>query len=344
MNTPNYEGKVCKAVVRLLEKRTGESRTNVRFPEKDRCGPPVDLRVTLGTQEYAIEHTRIEAFESQIKTALVFNEIRDYINEWLITPLPGAAYYALHVPNDVSLPEKKEKRTQALNNLVEWIQTSAQCLYERNSGRIRPVFSPHVSDDHVKGRPKGFNCVIELLRWPNAALIRRIPGSLGMGLFCPKDFSDLDDRRSDRLRRAFSKKLPKLQECKALGMRTVLVLENRDSVLTRFDQLGNGLPELLAEHTSDAPDEIYLVESETDLWWVYLIKRDDEHWPKVGMPRCGQSIYEPGTSPTDGLPKWYRDALQLDEVYTPHPAEWCPATFNETELNDLKSDHTSKAL
>ena len=124
-------------------------------------------------------------------------------------------------------------------------------------------------------------------------------------------------------------------------MRTVLVLETRDSALTRFDQIGNGLPRLLAEHT-DTPDEIYLVENETDLWWVYPIKLGDDHWPTVGMPRWGQPIYEPGTSPTDGLPKWYRDALQLDAGYTPDPAEWFPATFNETELNDLKSDQTSK--
>ena len=42
--TPNNEGKVCDAVVRFLEMRTGETRTDIRHPENDGVGPPVDLR------------------------------------------------------------------------------------------------------------------------------------------------------------------------------------------------------------------------------------------------------------------------------------------------------------
>ena len=259
MNTPNYEGKACDAVVRLLEKRTGESRSDVWFPEEEQCGPQVDLRLTLGTHEYAIEHTRIEPFDNQIETTSLLNETKDYINRWLSTPLPGAAYYELQLPIGFCLPHKKtNKRAQALKSLVDWIQASAQCLYSRNSHPTGPVRNPHCPDDRITGKPDGFNCAIELLRCPAAVLIRRKPGSLGMRLFCPGEFSDLEDRRCDRLRRSFSRKLPKLQECKAAGARTVLVLENRDTALSLFDQIGNGLPRLLAEHT-DTPDEIYLV-------------------------------------------------------------------------------------
>ena len=154
-----------------------------------------------------------------------------------------------------------------------------------------------------------------------------------MRLYCPSDFGDLEDRRIDRLMRAFSEKSPKLQECKKEGARTVLVLESGDA-FTRFDLIGNALPKLLAE-CRDAPDEIYLAETDMNLWWVYLIKRDDDHWPTVGMPQWNQSIYEEDKLPTAGLSKWYRDGLGLDKVYTPHPREWVPATFEEDELNDL---------
>ncbi len=342
MNTPNYERKVCDAVLRVLEKRTRESRTDIRFPEEDLCGPPVDLRVKLGATEYAIEHTRIEPFENQIKTALIFNEIKDHVNARLAV-LPGVAHYQLHIPNDVRLPEKKELRTQALDNLVEWIQESTRILHERCSRRIVPIRSPHWSDDQVTGKPEGFACTFEFLRWPYAELIRRNPGSLWMGLFCPREYRDLDVRRYDRLKLAFSRKFPKLQECKAAGARTVIVLENRDSFRTRFDQFGNALPELLAEQTSDAPDEIFLVETESDPWWVYLSKKGDDHWPTYGMPRWGQPIYEPGKTPGTGVPKRIRDALRLDEVYAPHPADWCPAIFDKDDLINLKSAQTSKA-
>ena len=341
MYIPNYESKVCDAVVRVVEKRTGESRADVRFPEEDRWGPLVDLRLIIGTQEYAIEHTRIEPFEKQIKTSLELSEIRVYIERNLLESLPEPAYYELQVPIGFCLPVKKKERALALKNLVDWIRESAECLYVRNLHRTGPIRRPHWSDDHVKGRPEGFNCEIELLRWSDAVLIRRKPGYLGFRLFCPREFSDLEDRRYDRLTRAFSRKLPKLQKCKAAGARTVLVLETRDRNHTRFDQIGNGLPRLLAEHP-DTPDEIYLVVTETDQWWVYPIKLGDDHWPKVGMPKWGQPIYEPDKLPTLGVPKRIRDALQLDEVYAPHPADWCPAIFNKDELNDLKSDEKKR--
>ena len=136
-------------------------------------------------------------------------------------------------------------------------------------------------------------------------------------------------------------KFPKLQKCKKEGARTVLVLESSDGAFTKFDQIGNLLPNLLSEYT-DAPDEIYLVETHTNPWWVYLIKHDGDHWPTVGMPQWNQPIYEEDKLPTAHLPKWYRDALQLDELYTPHPRGWVPATFEENELNDLTKDRDSK--
>ena len=107
-------------------------------------------------------------------------------------------------------------------------------LLEKWTGETR-VGIRHPEKDCMQDTPTGFNCAIELLRWPDAAPIRRKPGSLGMRLYCPNDFSDLEDRRIDRLRRAFSKKSPKLQKCKKEGGRTVLVLESGDIALTRFE-------------------------------------------------------------------------------------------------------------
>ena len=54
------EGRVCDAALKSIEQRTGEKRNDIRRPEKDPVGPPVELRLKIGTQEYAIEHTLIE--------------------------------------------------------------------------------------------------------------------------------------------------------------------------------------------------------------------------------------------------------------------------------------------
>ena len=115
MNISNNEGKACDAVVRYLEKNTVETRKNIRHPEKDGVGPPVDLRLMLGAQEYVIEHTRIESFENQIKTEIktsdAFRQIYEYITEQISDSLPGPACYQLNVPVSVRLPGRRKSVT-----------------------------------------------------------------------------------------------------------------------------------------------------------------------------------------------------------------------------------------
>ena len=51
MYIPNNEGKACDAVVRFLEKLTGETRSDISRPEMDKTVPEdrrVDLRLESG--------------------------------------------------------------------------------------------------------------------------------------------------------------------------------------------------------------------------------------------------------------------------------------------------------
>ena len=331
MYIPDNEGKVCDAVVRFLEKRTGAIRTQVRHPELDGAGPPVELRLKLDTQEYAIEHTKIESFENQIKTGVIIDKILDHFKKNLPVPFPSPAYYELQYPIDICFPTRKAKRERALNNLVEWICTNEKVLRERIRGRLLRPNIPWFADDFVCGMPAGLDCKFELLCWLDAARIGREPGSLLMRPIFPED---LNPQLTKRLMRGFSDKCPKLHRCKAEGARTVLVLESNDIALTHFEFRTNLLPKLLAKHTN-APDEIFLVLTHSNLWWVWPIKCNDDHWPTVGMPELNQPIYEEDKLPTAGMPKWYRDALGLDELYKPHPKGWVPETFEKDELNNL---------
>ena len=345
MHIPDNEGKVCDAVVRALEKWTDETRADVRHPERDGVGPPVDLRLKLGAQEYVIEHTRIESFEGQIETGVVANRISVYIKKNIPDPFPSPAYYELQFPIDVALPKGRAKRNRALDNLVEWIRTNEKILRDRNLERFLPIRDPHMANDSVGEIPAGFNCKFELLHWPNAALIRDRPGTLSFR-FIPPD--DLESPRTDSLKHAFSRKCPKLQACRKEGARTVLVLESSDPGLTSFEFRGNLLPLLLAERT-DAPDEIFLVETRRDLWRVWLIKRDDGHWPDTGMPELGAFYYDPDQSDLPGIPEWLasipqkmRDDLQLDRMYTPYLPGWAPVTFEKDGLDNLRAGRTSR--
>jgi len=339
VNVPNNEGKACDAVVKTMERRTRKKRSEIRHPERDRVGPPVELRLKLGEQEYAIEHTIIEPFENNIKAALTVVEIRQYLVQSLTGQLLGPMYYVLQVPKDVSLPRGEVKRVRALKKVAEWIHNSTQIMYERNTLLSLPIDCHGIPislycfpDDSVKDELSCINCTVELLRWRNGIEVGRKPGFVQTVLDYPED---LENYRAERIRRAFAYKFPKLAKCRADGARTVLVLESQDTAHTRFDLIGNQLPALLAEQTY-LPDEIFLVESNMKLWWAYPMKYGKDHWPEVGMPQWNGPIYHPDNPPTAGLPKWYCDAFQLDEFCKPYLSrEWVPAVYKEDELEDL---------
>ena len=339
---PNNEGRVCDAVVRALEKWTRETRTDLRHPDKEGGSPPVDLRLRLGAQDYAIEHTRIESFGNQIGTVTVANRIVRHVRKNIPDLSPGPAYYELQFRIDVSLPGGRNRRTRALNSLVQWVRTSERVLRDRNPVPVPPVRNPHLASDWIRGTPDGFDCEFQLLHWPVARLIPQEPGALAFR-FIPQD--DPDGPRLDSLRQTFSRKYPKLQACKEEGARTVLVLESGDPALVHFEFRGGLLPSLLAG-SENPPDEIFLVETHADhRWRTWLLKRDDGHWPDTGMPELGPCYYDPEPSGLPGIPEWLenipqweREALQLDLMYTPFVRGWAPATYEKNELDDMAAE------
>ena len=73
-------------------------------PESTGEGPPVDLRVTVGDKEYALEHTRILPFDDRIEAAQAYRDIRACVAERFPGPLPGDAFYELYLPLGVPRP------------------------------------------------------------------------------------------------------------------------------------------------------------------------------------------------------------------------------------------------
>ena len=267
------EGKACDAVVRWIEQRTGETRTAIRHPEKEGLDPPVDLRVRLGTVEYAIEHTQIEAFTDQIRTGEEYAQFIKPVVDQLSGTLPGPAVYELHFPIDTHLGVKSADLDRIRRELVAWIRTKAQCLYEKNRDRLeREHKSPRYLDS-IRGEPPGFPYPVRL--WVGMACSASERGTLRHARLAP---DDLEAHRADRLREALRRKCPKLQRCKEDGARTVLVLESDDIALTNYVLVSEALAGPLAER-DDLPDEIYLVETEINYWVVHCMKLATECWP-----------------------------------------------------------------
>lgn len=264
------EGRVCDAVVRFLEARTGELRTDISHPERDRIGPPVDLRLRLGAQNYALEHTRIEASAGQIQTGREFQELIGPVIHELGGNLPKPGIYHLYFPNDARLGVKADELRKMRHDFVEWVREHAEHLHARNPESPSRDRNPLGIDEQYRGKPPGFPYEVTLRRNAHWSLSSRHDGVLIAARFPPEE---LETRRADRLRDALDRKCQKLQHCKNEGARTILILEHSDTSLSNYALIGNALGSLLAER-SDSPDEVHLVETAFACWDVYLMKCD----------------------------------------------------------------------
>ena len=133
---PSNEGKVCDAAVSSIEQRTGAARKDIRRPEKDHIGPPVELRLEIGAQEYAIEHTQIEAFEDQIGKGVSLERLVGPVKKALCGKLPGPAIYMMVFPFDRHLSVNRSNLKQHQENLKEWVRENAPLLYGKVQERI----------------------------------------------------------------------------------------------------------------------------------------------------------------------------------------------------------------
>ncbi len=276
MAIQNNEGKACDAVVKLLEKRTGTDRADISHPEKNGIGPPVDLRLKLGTQSYAIEHTRIEAYAGQINTAETLGRFIDPVINELSENLPGPAVYDLYFPNEARLGVNEKKRDEIRGDFIEWVREHAQRLHEKNPDRPTRERNPRGFCEEYRGTPPGFPYEVTLAREAHPSHSSQHDGVLFVSQVAPENVEAL---RADRLQQALERKCPKLQRCKEDGARTVLVLEDGDIFLSNHVVIGRQLAGLLEDH-ADLPDEIYLVKTPLNRWTVWLMKYDECYLPE----------------------------------------------------------------
>ncbi len=279
MANPNNEGKACDAIVRLLEMRTGERRTDIRYPELDGRGPPVELRLSVGGQDYAIEHTQIEAFEDQIQTGEEFGRLINPVVKELSGRLPGPGIYYLYFPIDARVGAKGNELDKARSDLTEWVGEHARRLHAKNPEKPTRERNPRGFEDEYKARPPGFPYEVTLRREAHWSLSTQHDGVLLPGRYAPEEVEAL---RTVRLQTALDRKCPKLWRCKEDGARTVLVLEDNDISLSNYVIIGDALAGLLNERPN-LPDEIYLVESAINRWHVRVMKYDEEYFPEEDL-------------------------------------------------------------
>jgi hypothetical protein len=248
--TPN-EGKACDAALQSIERRENAHRNNLKWPEKDGIGEPVELVCEVGAQTYAFEHTAIEPFEGHIQlnnqAGMHFHPIRE-----AVSPLvPTDEVWELTVPVNVfrALRMKDIRKMQGM--LISWVKQTAPTLPKRPFAEVRGL---------TKITPPGLSFAVYLARYQAAVL--------GYNMLVIKHLAS-DDRgaaREERIRIACNKKFGKLAAWKADGARTVLVLENLDIQITNVAHVAETFLSII-KGRSDAPDEVYQLDTYTTGGW-----------------------------------------------------------------------------
>ena len=289
----NNEGKACDAVVRSLERRTGHDRADLWCPEKARADPPVELRFKLGNRHYAMEHTRIEAFEHQIQTGVRFAQVVEPVIEALNGRLPGQAIYELHFPLHTSLNANERRLKELQRRLTEWTRENATKLHEKSCDAAAEQATSQRRTVSIADTPPGFPYEVTLHRWGRRGLGKREQGWLGAARVAPEN---MEPSRTTRLRKALEDKRRKLRMCKGQGAQTILVLETDDIALSNHVIIGEALLKALEGYT-DAADEIYLVETQLEPWIVRRMKHGVSAVPKMHVDgRYEDAVYVQASS------------------------------------------------
>jgi len=255
------EGKALDAVIRHIEARDGVQRgNNPRYPEREGHAAPVELVCTIGDELYAFEHTGIEPFPNQIADEENSRRLFRRVSERLVGRLPPKEWFQLHVPIGATIGIRRNEVAAIQACIEKWVLEIAPTLPIAPYGRyVLPIIKttlpevPFAVTLHRIAAPTFFRGRFDVLHLaPN----------------------DIESARRDRLRKACHDKYPKLAAWKLTdAARTVLVLEDGDIQLTNEQRIYEALVDAESART-DAPDEIYVVNTTIDNpWWVTCIRR-----------------------------------------------------------------------
>jgi hypothetical protein len=257
-----HEGKALDAVIRFIEARDQVARSDGRDPEAERHAAPVDYACRLGGKPFAFEHTGIEAFAGQLKQNVDTAELLDPVVERLAGIAPADETLQLLLPVDATVGLTRRDVPHIQKAIEGYVREAAPKIgpvrYGR-PGKFAPV------------RLEGVSFEVTLRRFKEA-------GPMGGTFYYTRFVSgDREAARIKRLAEACGKKFGKLAVWKAEGARTILILEDIDLSLTNEALVASALVE--AERgRDDRPDEVYMVNACTSVWFVTCLRREGKSY------------------------------------------------------------------
>ncbi|MCP1963321.1 hypothetical protein [Bradyrhizobium japonicum] len=268
------ERKACDAVARALEQLSGQTRTNPYSPEDRGAPAPVEYVFNLGQVQFALEHTIVEAFGGQIHTGVDFGSFIEPITKALDHHMPPPGRFDLLFSIDPSRGMKAREISAAQQAVISWVREKAGELHDECP--LQPSRAQKPSGFRNERRATVAGVDLRLQRETHWAEPEAAHGRLFISRFAPKDYEAL---RTERMKKAMVKKLPKLKIWRDSGARSVLVLENGDLSLSNHVVILEAAEAALAGRT-DGPDELWLVDTTIESeWTAWCLMRDGMSFP-----------------------------------------------------------------
>jgi hypothetical protein len=258
---PFNEGKALDAVIRHLEARECSARSDLRFPELDGRGAPVELVCMLGPQLFAFEHTGVEAFHGQLQMDADAEKLLVPLMRRLTAAINTNDHLMLDVPVDATVGLKSSDVPLVRDSIERWALATAPTLQATHRGS---------RETPTKGKPQGVPFEVSLHRFETTD-----GPTKGQVSFRRIVAFDVEKARAPRLQQAYDDKLGKLSAWKSdFGARTVLILEESDIALTNH-HLVAAAALAVERSTTNRPDEVYLLSTATKGGWSLMCIRCD---------------------------------------------------------------------
>jgi hypothetical protein len=258
---PKNEEAVCQAVLYIIGLRSGDELHVMDRPDRtERTQPAVERLFESSSTRYAMEHRRVESFDGQIAGGKAFLRLLEPLEEELAGQLPGR--FSLVVDIDAATGVRVSAHAGLRQHIREWVLDHAAGLEgEAETGGERRY--------RTTAQPEGIPFPITLQRRP-------LTGSeILISRYAPPD---VEERRDAVMARALARKLPKLAAQQKLGCVSVLVLESDDIALGNRDAIGRSFGRAVSAR-DDAPDHVFLVETELQPWNAWTLEDRAEIYP-----------------------------------------------------------------
>lgn len=255
----------CAAVRRHLSKRIGESLVISDRPDRVvRNDAAVEEVWRSPSHGYVVEHTRVEAFEAQIRDDMAFQRLVEPLERQFAGVLPGR--FAAALPWGVASKSGiafDEARAEIARLVVER-------AVDMRDGETAVLRSDRLPFEVRLHKRHSNDSRVFFSRWIEEGKTR----------FTANDAAFIDEARVQRISRALDQKIPKLHEAaQAYGLPSVLVLESNDIALSNIFEVAQAFKRAIGGRTQ-VPDLVFLIETDGFPLYGWLMKDGDTLWPR----------------------------------------------------------------